>query len=213
PAPDGANGAGGGARTRAAPHRGAPRRARRHHRRHHRGGAPAGGDRVALVDAGGERRGRLARRRARAPRHAHRAVVTPAPSTSRPKRAIGAREGAEKLVATGSGISGGRGRDDGAAGFALPYTPGAMNTRDVHLEGAHQRGASHGTGRGDYGGVPTPRVTAAAMSRALLAQALPDRYPLADDAARSLVGYRPYELARRALDSARVRTGGLAPVH
>src|SRR5262249_33609789 len=124
----------------------------------------------------------------------------------------GAPEGAETLMGTGHGMSGGRGRDDGAAGFALPHTPGAMNTPGGHPEGAHQRGASHGTGRGDYGGGPTTRVTAAAMSRALLAQALPDRYPLADDAARSLVGYRPYELARRALESAGVRTGGLAPV-
>jgi hypothetical protein len=115
-------------------------------------------------------------------------------------------------MVTGDGISGGRGWDAGAAGGALPYTPGGMNTREVHLDGAHQRGASHGAGRGAGGGVPTPRVTAAAMSRALLAQQHPDRYPLADDAARALVGFRPYELARRALESAGVRTGGLVPV-
>jgi len=109
------------------------------------------------------------------------------------------------------GIRGGRGRHEGAAGVARPYTPGAMNTRDVHLDGAHQRGASHGAGRGNVGGAPPARVTAAAMSRALLAQAHPDRFPLADDAARALAGFRPYELARRALESAGVRTGAPHP--
>src|SRR5262249_51786407 len=104
------------------------------------------------------------------------------------------------------------GWDAGAAAGALPYTPGAMNTREVHLDAAHQRGASHGTGRGDYGGGPTPRVAAAALSRAPPAQAHADRFPLADDAARALAGYRPYELARMSLESAGVRTGGLVPV-
>jgi phage head maturation protease len=58
--------------------------------------------------------------------------------------------------------------------------------------------------------LPAPRATAAAMSRALLYQVDPGRFPL-PTGSRSLAGFRPYELARRALESAGVRTGGMSP--
>jgi hypothetical protein len=48
------------------------------------------------------------------------------------------------------------------------------------------------------------------MSRAVLHQHDPDRYPLATGS-RALAGFRPYELARRALEDAGVPTGGLSP--
>jgi hypothetical protein len=55
-----------------------------------------------------------------------------------------------------------------------------------------------------------PRATAAAMSRALLYHHDPARHPITTAGARSLAGFRPYELARRALESVGVRTGGLS---
>ena len=54
-----------------------------------------------------------------------------------------------------------------------------------------------------------PRATAAALSGAVLHQHDPARYQLTEPA-RSFAGFRPYELARRALESAGVRTGGLS---
>ena len=54
-----------------------------------------------------------------------------------------------------------------------------------------------------------PRTSAAAMSRALLAQQDPARYPHSTGS-RALAGFRPFEMARRALESAGVRTGGLS---
>jgi hypothetical protein len=56
-----------------------------------------------------------------------------------------------------------------------------------------------------------PRATAAAMTRALLYHHDPTRYRLTEPA-RSIAGLRPHELARCALESAGVRTGGLSRI-
>jgi hypothetical protein len=64
--------------------------------------------------------------------------------------------------------------------------------------------------RGTPARPPAPPATAAAMSRALLHTHDPARHPITTADARSLAGYRPYELARRALESAGVCTDGMA---